>query len=162
MPQPLARGGRRGAGESVRSRKRAVCVWRNALSHMPQWSHTLSVRNARLDEQHIVLIEMSKELIALVKRAPPTDAPILEALREFADYARRHDELEEGLLAANGCPTLSEHRAIHRRAEAELERWVLAAASESIDRKALVSCFEVWMAHHLTETDMPVKGYLHD
>ena len=39
--------------------------------------------------------------LQLVKRAPPTDAPILEALREFADYARRHDELEEGLLAFN-------------------------------------------------------------
>ena len=134
----------------------------NAMPHIPQWSHTLSVRNARLDEQHIVLIEMSKELIALVKRAPPTDAPILDALREFADYARRHDELEEGLLAANGCPTLEEHRATHRLAEAELERWMAAASGESLDRKALVLCFEAWMAHHLTETDMPVKGYMHD
>lgn len=132
------------------------------MPHIPQWSHTLSVRNARLDEHHIVLIELSKELIALVKRAPPTDAPILQALREFADLARRHDELEEGMLAANGCPTLDEHRAIHRLAEAELDRWMAAADSESLDRKALVDGLDGWMAHHLTETDMPVKGYMHD
>ena len=132
------------------------------MPHIPQWSHTLSVRNARLDEQHIVLIELSKELIALVRRAPSTDEPILQALREFADLARRHDELEEGLLAANGCPTLDEHRAIHRLAEAELDRWMVAAASESLDRKALIDGLDGWMAHHLTETDMPVKGYMHD
>ena len=54
------------------------------MPHIPEWSHALSVRNARLDEQHIVLIELSKELVALVRRAPPTDAPILEVLREFA------------------------------------------------------------------------------
>ena len=132
------------------------------MPHIPEWSHTLSVRNARLDEQHIVLIELSKELIALVRRGPSTDAPILEALREFADLARRHDELEEGLLAANGCPTLDEHRAIHRLAEAELDRWMVAAASESLDRKALIDGLDGWMAHHLTETDMPVKGYMHD
>lgn len=132
------------------------------MPHIPQWSHTLSVRNARLDEQHIVLIELSKELIALVRRAPSTDEPILQALREFADLARRHDELEEGLLAANGCPTLEKHRAIHRLAEAELDRWMVAAASESLDRKALVDGLDGWMSHHLTETDMPVKGYMHD
>ena len=132
------------------------------MHHVPQWSHTLSVRNARLDEQHIVLIELSKELIALVKGAPPTDAPILQALREFADLARRHDELEEGFLAANGCPTLEKHLAIHRLAEAELDRWMVAAAAESLDRKALVDGLDGWMAHHLTETDMPVKGYMHD
>jgi hemerythrin-like metal-binding protein len=132
------------------------------MPHIPQWSHTLSVRNARLDEQHIVLIELSKELMALVRRAPPTDEPILQALREFADLAGRHDELEEGLLAANGCPTLEEHRAIHHLAEAELDRWMVAAASESLDRKALMDGLDGWMAHHLTETDMPVKGYMHD
>ena len=132
------------------------------MPHIPQWSHTLSVRNARLDEQHIVLIELSKELIGLVRRAPSTDEPILQALREFADLARRHDELEEGLLAANGCPTLEEHRASHRLAEAELDRWMVAAASESLDRKALIDGLDGWMAHHLTETDMPVKGYMHD
>lgn len=132
------------------------------MPHIPEWSHTLSVRNARLDEQHIVLIELSKELIALVRRGPSTDAPILEALREFADLARRHDELEEGLLAANGCPTLEKHLAIHRMAEAELDRWMVAAASESLDRKALIDGLDGWMAHHLTETDMPVKGYMHD
>ena len=38
----------------------------------------------------------------------------------------------------------------------------LTAASQTLDRKALAAYFESWMAHHLTETDMPVKGYLHD
>mgnify|MGYP006178894265 CR=1 FL=1 len=41
------------------------------MSHLPQWSHVLSVRNARLDEQHIILIELSKELLALLQQAPP-------------------------------------------------------------------------------------------
>jgi hemerythrin-like metal-binding protein len=132
------------------------------MSHLPQWSHVLSVRNARLDEQHIILIELSKELLALLQQAPPTDAPILAALREFADYARRHDELEEGLLAANGCPTLAQHRATHRAGEAALERWMSEAASDTLDRRALAIALDAWMAHHLTETDMPVKAYLHD
>lgn len=132
------------------------------MSHIPQWSHSLSVRNARLDEQHIILIELSKELVALVARGPSSDLPICDLLKEFADYAKRHDELEEGLLAANDCPTLAEHRQVHRSAEAELERWIEAASTESLDRKALVAYFQGWMEHHLTETDMPVRGYMHD
>ena len=132
------------------------------MTHIPEWSYALSVRNARLDEQHIVLIELSKELVALVRRAPATDAPILDVLREFAAYARRHDALEESLLAANACPTLEPHRAVHREAEAELDRWIEAAANQTLDRKALAACFESWMEHHLTETDMPVSGYMHD
>lgn len=132
------------------------------MTHIPAWSHALSVRNARLDEQHIVLIELSKEVVALIQRSPPTDAPILAVLREFADYARRHDALEESLLAANACPTLEAHRAVHRAAEAELDRWMEAAANQTLDRQALAVCFDNWMEHHLTETDMPVSAYMHD
>ena len=95
-------------------------------------------------------------------RGPSSDLPIHDLLKEFSDYARRHDELEEGLLAANDCPTLAEHRQVHRAAEAELERWMEAASAEALDRKALVAYFQGWMEHHLTETDMPVRGYMHD
>lgn len=132
------------------------------MSHIPQWSHSLSVRNARLDEQHIILIELSKELIELVARGPSSDLPIHDLLKEFSDYAKRHDELEEGLLAANDFPTLAAHRRVHRVAEAELERWMASASTESLDRKALVAYFQEWMEHHLTETDMPVRSYLHE
>lgn len=132
------------------------------MPYRPAWSHALSVRNARLDEQHIILMELSNELLELARSASSTDAAILQALTEFTDYARRHDALEEDLLAANACPTLEAHRAIHRAAEAELAGWMAAAATDTVDRKALAACFESWMAHHLTETDMPVKGYLHD
>jgi hemerythrin-like metal-binding protein len=132
------------------------------MSHIPQWSHSLSVRNARLDEQHIILIELSKELVALVARGPSSDLPIGDLLTEFSAYAKRHDALEEGLLAANNCPTWLEHQKVHRAAEAELERWIAAASAESLDRKALVAYFEGWMEHHLTETDMPVMGYMHE
>lgn len=48
-----------------------------------------------------MLIELSKELVALVARGPSSDLPIYDLLKEFADYAKRHDELDEGLLAAN-------------------------------------------------------------
>ncbi|KJA10049.1 hypothetical protein RP29_13385 [Acidovorax temperans] len=132
------------------------------MPNIPKWSHSLSVRNPRLDEQHIILIELSKELVELVARGPSTDEPIHRLLKEFSDYARRHDELEEGLLAANDCPTLAEHRRVHRAAEAELDRWMASASTESLDRKALVAYFQGWMEHHLTETDMPVSGYMHD
>ena len=108
------------------------------------------------------MIELSKELVELVARGPSTDEPIHRLLKEFSDYARRHDELEEGLLAANDCPTLAEHRRVHRAAEAELDRWMASASTESLDRTALVAYFQGWMEHHLTETDMPVSGYMHD
>ena len=32
----------------------------------------------------------------------------------------------------------------------------------SAEEAALVEGLDGWMAHHLTETDMPVKGYMHD
>ena len=36
------------------------------MQHLPAWSHALSVRNARLDEQHIILMDLSNELLELL------------------------------------------------------------------------------------------------
>ena len=130
------------------------------MSNIPHWSHALSVRNAQLDEQHIILTELSKELISLARNESLTDTRILEVLQEFAGYAKRHYELEESVLAANQCPTLDEHTKTHRTAEEELKRWIDAAKSCRLDRPAIGAYFEDWMQHHLAETDMPAKEYL--
>lgn len=130
------------------------------MPNIPQWSHALSVRNAQLDEHHIILMEMSNELIGLANSPSSTDARILEVLREFAGYAQRHYELEESILAANQCPTFEQHKQAHRTAEEELTEWVEATESAKLDRKAIAAYFEDWMQHHLAETDMLAKDYL--
>ncbi len=130
------------------------------MSNIPQWSHALSVRNAQLDEHHIVLTELSKELMNLATGRASTDAQIMEVLQEFAGYAKRHYELEEGILAANQCPTLDEHTEAHRASEEDVKTWIASAESGKLDRVAMAAYFEDWIHHHLAETDMPAKDYL--
>lgn len=127
---------------------------------IPKWSPSLSVGNAKLDEQHITLLELGRDLMRLLDTDTATDVQINGALEDIVRLARLHDALEESILEANNCPTLAEHKGVHRAARTQLDNLLADASRSILDRPVLSGLIADWMGHHISENDLPVKDYM--
>ncbi len=127
---------------------------------IPKWSPSLSVGNAKLDEQHITLLELGRDLMRLLDTETTTDAQIQSALEDIVRQSGQHDTLEESILEANGCPTLAEHKLVHQAARKQLATLLADAARHALDRPVLNGLIANWMDHHISENDLPVKAYM--
>lgn len=127
---------------------------------IPKWSASLSVGNAKLDEQHITLLELGRDLMRLLETDSTTQHQIHGALEDIARQSRLHDALEESILEANGCPTLAEHKQVHQTAQDQLATLLADVARNTVDRPVLSGVIADWMGHHISENDLPVKDYL--
>lgn len=132
----------------------------NRRKPIPKWSASLSVGNAKLDEQHITLLELGRDLMRLLDNAPSTYPQIHGALEDMVRLSRLHDALEESILEDNGCPSLSEHKAVHQAAQTQLANVLSDVSHGDVDRAALNGLIADWMGHHISENDLPVKDYL--
>ena len=74
--------------------------------------------------------------------------------------SRYHDALEESILADNHCPSLSEHRAAHARAQEHIQTALLEAQEHCLQQEHLRYALTDWMKHHLSEMDLKVKPFL--
>ncbi|MDO9145379.1 bacteriohemerythrin [Rhodoferax sp.] len=127
---------------------------------IPKWSPSLSVGNAKLDEQHITLLELGRDLMRLLDTDTATEDQINSALEDIVRLARLHDTLEESILEANDCPTLAEHKGVHRAARTQLDNLLADASRSILDRPVLSGLIADWMGHHISENDLPVKDYM--
>lgn len=127
---------------------------------IPQWSSSLSVGNAKLDEQHITLLELGRDLMRLLEADGSTDVQIHGALEDIVRLSRLHDALEEKILETNGCPTLSEHQVVHQTARNQLANLLSDVSRSVVDRAVLSGLIADWMRHHISENDLPVKDYM--
>lgn len=127
---------------------------------IPQWSSNLSVGNAKLDEQHITLLELGRDLMRLLETDAATNVQIHGALEDIVRLSRLHDALEEKILEANGCPTLSEHKKTHQTARTQLTNLLADASHTAMNRAVLSRSIADWMGHHISENDLPVKEYM--
>jgi hemerythrin-like metal-binding protein len=127
---------------------------------IPKWSSSLRVGNAKLDEQHITLLELGRDLMRLLDTETATQVQIHAALEDIVKQSQLHDAREEKILEVNGCPTLDEHKAAHQTSRAELAT-LLSDVSRGAEDRAVLSRWVVdWMGHHISENDLPVKDYL--
>ena len=132
------------------------------MGNLSLWCPSFSVRNARVDEQHIELMAMSDELLAWLGRARVPDHDLAHLLEEIASLNASHTRLEGELLARNQCPTLAQHQRLAAQGAAALQAWVAEARGGQLDRPALAVFLGAWMVNHLIETDLPVRDYLHE
>jgi hemerythrin-like metal-binding protein len=127
---------------------------------IPKWSPSLSLGNPELDAQHIALLEFGRHLLSLVKTAPYPKDQVRLAFQDLIDLSRKHDELEERILEANACPTLSEHKLAHETSRVVLTDLLLHAPHNKLDATVLAHAVADWMSNHISENDLPVKEYL--
>lgn len=124
------------------------------------WSPALSVGNADLDAQHIILLEIGRDLLELLHDGRASQQHLWSLLSDFLVISRHHDALEESILADNHCPSLSEHRAAHARAQEHIQTALLEAQEHCLQQEHLRYALTDWMKHHLSEMDLKVKPFL--
>ena len=127
---------------------------------IPKWSPSLSVGNAKLDEQHITLLELGRDLMRLLETDAASPHQIHGALEDIVRQSRLHDTLEESILKANGCPTLVEHKLVHHAARSQLANLLSDVVRGTVEKPVLSGLIADWMGHHISENDLPVKDYL--
>ncbi|MCX7242073.1 MAG: hypothetical protein NTU86_16745 [Burkholderiales bacterium] len=133
--------------------------WRKGAP-IPAWRPDLSVGNAKLDEQHIVLLELGRNLLRMLHGHAPRMDSVAFALQDIYTLCRQHDQDEEEVLRHNACPTLDEHIESHRATQETLAKLLADIAQHAIDEPELSRVITDWMAHHISENDLPVKQYL--
>ncbi|MFZ2296377.1 MAG: hemerythrin family protein [Polaromonas sp.] len=126
----------------------------------PIWAPGLSVGNAKLDEQHIMLLELGKHLLNLVKNDSSSHEEIQAVLKDIAGLAREHDEMEEAVLEENECPSLAEHKRVHEAARTELDGLLRDASRNIVDKAVLTRVITEWRSHHVSKYDLLVKDYM--
>lgn len=131
-----------------------------ATPRLPHWRPALSVGNAKLDEQHIILLETGRNLLEAL--APPQQERyrLVSDLKNLLIESLEHDRYEENILATNGCPNLELHHQSHERARALLTQQLDQMQAGDFDSNALSHAIVDWMKHHIGEFDVPVKSYM--
>lgn len=127
---------------------------------LPHWRPALSVGNADLDAQHIVLLEMGRNLLDSLDETPPALGRAIGELDDLLSASLEHDTEEERILASNGCPSLDAHHLSHTITRARLKVLLDNARQGQVDAPALRHALLGWMQHHIGEFDLPVKAYL--
>jgi hemerythrin-like metal-binding protein len=127
---------------------------------IPVWTPSQSVANAELDEQHITLLELGRNLVHLLDRGPAKGDEVFLALKDITQLSLAHDQAEEWTLAQNGCPTLAEHRRAHDMARLRLTELLADVSRGVVNQVVLRQMLADWMTHHIGENDLPVKQYL--
>lgn len=127
---------------------------------IPVWEPSLSVRNAKLDEQHITLLELGTYLLSLIETHPSSNEQIHVVLKDIVGLSREHDAIEEDVLEENGCPSLAEHKMAHETARAELNDLLHDASHNIVDKAVLTRVITEWRSNHISEYDLLVKEYM--
>jgi hemerythrin-like metal-binding protein len=127
---------------------------------LPIWTSDLCVRNPALDAQHIILLEIGRELLRAIECSSNCEEHLLVLLRDIAAVTRRHHVMEEAVLEANGCPTIDSIASAHSAAQAMLERTIADVHHGDADPSVLALQISDWMYVHIHETDMPVREFL--
>ena len=130
------------------------------MNSIPIWHTDLCVRNPELDAQHITLMEICRELLCAIEVRPNCPEPVLVLLRDIAAVTRQHHKMEEAVLKANDCPTLTAIAVAHSEAQSMLDGMVTDAMQQSADTEVMVRKIADWTNCHLYETDMPVRAFL--
>jgi hemerythrin-like metal-binding protein len=130
------------------------------MNSIPIWHPGFCVRNPELDAQHIVLLELGRELLRVIELVSNGDEHLLVLLRDIAEVARQHHEDEDEVLAANACPTRTSIAAAHAAAQEMLDGMIADVLQKSADLGVIAQQISGWMHIHIHETDMPVRAFL--
>lgn len=130
------------------------------MNSIPIWHSDLCVHNPVLDSQHITLLEICRELLRVIEAQPNCTEPILVLLRDIAAVTRQHHEMEESILMANDCPTMTTIAAAHSEAQVLLDGMVADVVQQCADLGLMGQKIVDWTNYHLYEMDMPVRAFL--
>jgi len=134
----------------------------SATTQYPDWRSDFSVGQPELDEQHIVLLELGRQLLFALESGTQSDLHLQDILRDLVGLAAHHDRTEEAILAANGYPDLAAHQAAHAATQARLDALLRRSQTGELNRGELAKEITTWLDHLFEEIREPVREFLKD
>jgi len=133
---------------------------------MFDWTDAYSLGVASIDEQHMKLVAMGKELQNLVETRGSEDIydELISMLDSLKDYTRYHFDYEEEIMERIGYEGLEEHKDQHNGFIEKLE----SVSFDDIDEdqetfsKDLLRMVSVWIFKHIVGTDAKYKALFMD
>jgi hemerythrin-like metal-binding protein len=133
----------------------------STMTGIPKWLPTASVGNPKLDEQHIVLLELGRSLLAALATRSANSLLVRDILSDIVNQFQEHIVLEEQTLEVNACPTLDEHRVEHQNSINRFAKLLGDASQGQCESSTVVEVIKDWTNHHIFENDLPVTRYMH-
>ncbi|BCG46779.1 Hemerythrin domain protein [Citrifermentans bremense] len=129
---------------------------------MVEWSESMSVGIAKIDEQHCRLIQMMGELDTAIREKAGEDM-VEDILTNLFNYAQVHFALEEELFRKHKYPEMALHELEHQRfiAKAFAFKEKLDARKPGLSLE-LLTFLSSWVLNHIELTDKRYSKHLHD
>ncbi|MDR3065536.1 MULTISPECIES: hypothetical protein [Comamonas] len=116
---------------------------------IPQWTHSMSVRDPALDAQHIELLELCRAVHDMAQRGGQTSDLCTQRLEDIVHALRKHDQFEIHRMLDRG-ERLSKQLRINRaKALQQLEELAFATPARDIPLTRLQSLLCGWIEYHL-------------
>uniref|UniRef100_C6E566 Hemerythrin-like metal-binding protein n=1 Tax=Geobacter sp. (strain M21) TaxID=443144 RepID=C6E566_GEOSM len=129
---------------------------------MVEWSESMSVGIAKIDEQHLRLIQMMGELDTAI-REKAGEEMVEDILTNLFNYAQVHFSVEEELFRKHKYPEMALHELEHQRfiAKAFAFKEKLDARKPGLSLE-LLTFLSSWVLNHIELTDKRYCKHLHD
>ena len=127
-----------------------------------QWNNSYSIGIKLVDEQHMVLINMTNKLFAsCMAGREQSKSAFLNIIREAIDYVGYHFSTEEKLMERVNYPDMATHKKEH----ADFVREVLNKVEDFNSGKtaapiAFVYFLRDWVLHHIAVCDKKMGEYI--
>jgi len=127
-----------------------------------EWSSGLSVGIAKIDEQHVQLIQLMGDLDDAIRKNETADM-IEDLLTNLFNYAQNHFATEEDLFRKHKYPEMALHELEHQRfiAKAFAFKEKLHARRPGLSLE-LLTFLSSWVLNHIELTDKRYSKHLND
>jgi hemerythrin len=124
------------------------------------WTDTLSVGVAQIDQQHQRLVALINQLHDAMREGKGR-AVVAPVVSELVAYAKSHFAREEQLMRVHRYPGLSDHQAIHAKFTAEATALQGKVESqESVLTIDVMSFLRTWLVDHIMKTDQQYAPFV--
>lgn len=124
---------------------------------VPAWHAGLSVGHPLIDKHHILLLELTRSLVADLGSVD--DATLRLAVDDLLQLAQRHCAAEEQLLEVNGYEWLEQHRDEHRAGLDRLRQVAGRHAPPAALREDFPRALLHWVVDHVADMDLPAREW---
>jgi hemerythrin-like metal-binding protein len=132
---------------------------RQAVS-LVQWSDSMSVGNAHIDEQHKILMDTINQLATAESQ---NDRPLVAMIiDELVGYASFHFYFEEQLMSEACYPDLEKHKQIHQG----FSQWISDVREDFYHRRRpqigaqILHFLRDWLRNHILDEDQLYSSYI--
>lgn len=125
-----------------------------------QWKDEYSVGIAKMDEQHMKLVDILNELFQAMKSGQGSEK-VGTILSRLIDYTQKHFSDEEMLMGSEKFTGLAVHKNEHARLTAQVLDFQRQYQANSVGVSVKVSGFlKDWLIHHIMKEDKQYGTYL--